>query len=854
MTRLLLPILLIPFAHAAPPLESETYNQWKQALKTTIATPAGEVRALPGFKVELIRPALPGEGSWVALAFDAKGRAIISREDKGLLRLALPAKAGDPAPPEVIEDSLLEVRGLLCEGDTLYANANNSRALVKLRDADGDGTYEERTALMETPGGVGHGRNQIARHPGGALWAIGGDDVLPPAKFSAVFSNFGEDRLFTAPWDRFHWSNSVKPPCGHVMILRDGQEPQLYCGGLRNPFGIALNEDGEAFTYDADMEWDVGLPWYRPTRVIHLVSGADYGWRGASRALPAWMPDTWPAVCDIGKGSPTAVMFGTRSKWPEHWRRALYILDWAYGIIYAVHLTPQGSTYTGKHEVFLQGRPLNVTSLDFGPDGAMYFVTGGRRTQSGLYRVTWTGELPAPGMKPVDAGALAAAKSTRDQRHRLERLHRTEGGTDPAKMRDIAAGLGSVDPFIKGAARVALQHSLCIPAIASAPGAKDDLQSYWHHEQQRGFGHWMQLLPKLPHGAALEFALAVVSRGIPDAQGGLLEFLRTRDWTALSADERTTLLRAIQLSLIRAGKPAGDETAKLTAFLQSVIPCGQPHPDMLGAELLIFLNSPRAVEKILPLIEKAATQEDRLHYLFTLRHVKSGWTLAQRRAWIAAFRRESARAVGAHHMGITFRYCRAEFEAALTPEEKTALAAELSTLDPSATAIPAAEPRTFVKAWTQAELEPHLAAVAAPERDLKRGRALFDSQCAACHRYGPQGGVIGPDLTGIAGRFDRRTVLESLLDPWKVVADPYRIATATLKSGEIVSGPVLGDDGTALSINVNPVDADRARKVRRDETTGLTITSLMPPGLVNTFSKEELLDLMACMERGAPAR
>jgi putative heme-binding domain-containing protein len=253
---------------------------------------------------------------------------------------------------------------------------------------------------------------------------------------------------------------------------------------------------------------------------------------------------------------------------------------------------------------------------------------------------------------------------------------------------------------------------------------------------------------------------------------------------------------------------------------------------------------------MLPLIEKATTQEERLHYLFTLRHVKTGWTLEQRRAWIAAFRREAARAVGAHHMGVTFRYCRAEFEAALTQEEKTALAADLATLDPSATAIPAAEPRPFFKAWTMAELEPHLAAVAAPERDLKRGRALFDSQCAACHRYGPRGGVIGPDLTGLAGRFDRRTVLESLLDPWKVVAEPYRMATATLKSGEIVSGPVLGDDGDELSINVNPVDADRARKVRRGDTSALAITSLMAPGLANTFTKEELLDLMAFMERG----
>ena len=52
---------------------------------------------------------------------------------------------------------------------------------------------------------------------------------------------------------------------------------------------------------------------------------------------------------------------------------------------------PSGAGYTGRPELFLKGRPLNVTGLDFGPDGAMYLVTGGRRTQSGLYRVKWAG-------------------------------------------------------------------------------------------------------------------------------------------------------------------------------------------------------------------------------------------------------------------------------------------------------------------------------------------------------------------------------------------------------------------------------------------------------------------------------
>src|SRR3954447_14521076 len=75
------------FVHAA--ILEEDYNQWKQALNTNAATAVEHITAQPGFKVELIRSAQPDEGSWVAITFDPKGRLIIAREDRGLLRCTL---------------------------------------------------------------------------------------------------------------------------------------------------------------------------------------------------------------------------------------------------------------------------------------------------------------------------------------------------------------------------------------------------------------------------------------------------------------------------------------------------------------------------------------------------------------------------------------------------------------------------------------------------------------------------------------------------------------------------------------------------------------------------------------------
>jgi predicted regulator of Ras-like GTPase activity (Roadblock/LC7/MglB family) len=60
---------------------------------------------------------------------------------------------------EVIDDTLLECRGLLYAHGALYANANNSKAFVRLRDTDGDGKFDETKELLRTEGRVGHGRN-----------------------------------------------------------------------------------------------------------------------------------------------------------------------------------------------------------------------------------------------------------------------------------------------------------------------------------------------------------------------------------------------------------------------------------------------------------------------------------------------------------------------------------------------------------------------------------------------------------------------------------------------------------------------------------------------------------------------
>ncbi|MBK8094823.1 MAG: hypothetical protein IPK32_23365 [Verrucomicrobiaceae bacterium] len=399
----------------------DAYNSWQLAKPgaQAQATAVEALTLLPGFQAELVRSAQPGEDSWVSMAFDPQGRITLGKEKKGLLRLTL-SGSGDQKM-ETIDDELLECRGLLYAHGSLFANANNTKALFRLTDADGDGVFEQRKELMRTGGGVGHGRNHIKLGPDGDIYVAHGNNVLIPENTApdSPLKNDAHDQLIPNPWDGSMFDGNVELPAGHILRVKpDGSKITLLAGGLRNPLDIAFDQRGELFTFDADMERDVGTPWYMPTRVLHVLPGADFGWRRGTGRFPAFYADTLPSVIDIGLSSPTGIYFGYGAAFPARYQRALYIMDWSYGRIIAVHF---GKVVT--QEDFITGRPLNVTDGCIGPDGAMWFITGGRGTQGGLYRVTC-----AKTQETADAAEQTVFSEREEQlRQRLELENRPVG-------------------------------------------------------------------------------------------------------------------------------------------------------------------------------------------------------------------------------------------------------------------------------------------------------------------------------------------------------------------------------------------------------------------------------------------
>jgi putative heme-binding domain-containing protein len=134
------------------------------------------------------------------------------------------------------------------------------------------------------------------------------------------------------------------------------------------------------------------------------------------------------------------------------------------------------------------------------------------------------------------------------------------------------------------------------------------------------------------------------------------------------------------------------------------------------------------------------------------------------------------------------------------------------------------------------------------------GRPIFDKVCAACHRFGEIGNDVGPDLTTITSRFKRRDVLESILWPSKVISEQYKSEMFELKDGTVVSGVIVRESAAAVFVRTaaspeKPVPVPKAQIANRAEST----VSLMPPGLLDAYSQEEIANLLAFVMAPPPA-
>ena len=804
----------------------DAYNSWQLAKPgaQSQATDPKDFTLIPGFKAELVRSAQPGEDSWVAMAFDPQGRLTLSKEKKGLLRF-------DPKSGSMmeIENTLLECRGLVYAHGVLYANANNSKGLYRLSDADGDGIFEQEEELMHSEGGVGHGRNHIKLGPDGRIWVAHGNNVLLPSPLAedSPLRKYANDQVLPNPWDGSMFDGTVELPAGHVIAYDPKTSRiELVAGGLRNPLDIAFNRDGELFTFDADMERDVGTSWYMPTRVLHGVPGADFGWRRGTGRFPSWYVDTLPSVVDIGLSSPTGICFGYGAKFPKKYEDALFILDWSYGRIIAVHMQAKGASYTGTQETFVSGRPLNVTDACVGPDGALWFVTGGRGTQSGVYRVTWEGQLGQLGQEGQDEGQ--EVKDLRALRRELE----TKWPKDAEETFPVIAYLEHADRHFRHAARLALER---------AP------TRLWRKEILGESNGWRGILG----------CLALARVGESSDRAVILSRLDSLSFKDLSAEQKLATLRTLSVTFARLGDPTADEQFRMLAWLEPLYPAATREMNQELCRLLIRLGSKQVLAKTLPMLRDATASEDLIFYPMHLRYLKDGWSLESKRIVFEALNR-AEKHNGASTYFKSISDTRSELAAALSTEEMSKLAEVVHPPKPAALSPHAMPGHTF-RVWKLEDLEPRLAEVG-KGRSFEKGKAAaIASQCVFCHTVSTDrslpAGLFGPELVQVSARFGRRDLLDHILNPSKVVDEKFRFVTIKRADGSTVMGSLESEDDERVVLKPNPLSPETVEVGKSlIKERSVSDTSPMPAGLLNALKAEQILDLLAFIEAGGDAK
>jgi len=793
------------------------------------ATPVERIRVPEGFQVELLYSVpLQEKGSWVSMTHDPQGRLIVSDQAGPLYRVT-PGEHPEDTQVEQLEVRIGNAQGLLYTAESLYVMVNGKVAegsgLYRLRDTNGDDQFDEVEFLKSIPGLGEHGPHAVVLGPDGeSLYICAGNHTkLPEVQSSRVPRNWDEDHLLPRLWDAGGHAVGMLAPGGWICRTDlDGKDLELVSSGFRNHYDLAFNPDGELFTFDSDMEWDIGTPWYRPTRVCHVTSGSEFGWRSGTGKWPTYYPDSLPATVDIGPGSPTGVAFGTGAKFPAKYQRALFACDWSFGILYTVDLKPRGSTYVGEAEHFAVGTPLPLTAiLVNAADGAMYFTTGGRSTQSGLYRVTYVGdESTEPAKRDSNSH-----DSVRQLRKQLEAFH---GAEDPDAVSVAWPNLSHSDRFIRFAARVAIEHQ---PVDT------------W---QDRAFSE------EEPN--ALILAMIALARcGDESLQLDVLQSLNHLDWEKLSEDQQLALLRAYGLAFIRLGAPTDELRLEVLNKLDGHYPADSRLLNEELSQLLIYLEAPEVVSRTLGLLVSAASQEEQIHYILALHSLKSGWTLEQREEYFQWFQR-SDRLHGGNSFSRFLSNIRLEAVELLSEEEKVALSDVLSRERVETLVTEEVEPRPFVKKWELADLVPSDEEMVG--RDVRRGREIFAAaSCFQCHRFKGEGGIIGPDLTAAGHRFDDRYLIESLIDPDKVVSDQYQATVFHLDSGKTVVGKIANLNDDKLMIITDMLQPSNLTTVRTSEIDEQypSEVSMMPSGLLDTFHRDEILDLLAFLKSGERA-
>jgi len=662
---------------------------------------------------------------------------------------------------------------------------------------------------------------------------------------------------------------------GIVRVRPDGTEMEIYCWGLRNIMDVSIDPYMNIFTRDNTNDgggWDI--------RVSHILQTANYGYPSLYKNFS---DEIMPPLGDYGGGSGCGTMYLNDTRWPASYGDAFYSCDWGRSEVYRHNLPNNGATFDPHQELFLKiPRP---TDIDVDGSGRMYvsswkngkFKYGGPNVGF-VVQITPQNYLPSPfpDLGQADVSQLVEFLSSPSAVYRLhsqrEILRR---GRSPEMTQQLVDLAKRGDQPLAG--RVA-----AIFTMAQLDGAEaiDALVELSRIDGVREFA-LRALTDRKPllSGVPIEPFLAALKDENPRVRAqALIGLGRLGDVQA--AEKILPLTKRPQDQPAPTKSPYWNQpdpgrvlqhlAVRALADLNAVDVCreaiGGPHSE--GAlRALKYMHDGQAVKglafRLSTTFDKGLRQEI-LTALIRLYHregeYKSGWwgtrpdtsgPYFDRQTWaesetIANVIRTAlseADKETAEHIATQL----ARHEVAISGLPKDLLATRSKAELEVAVKVQQVDKNNKNQIGNMAYEEAVERALAA-KGNAELGRMLFQrQQCNACHTYANGQQPKGPHLVDIGKRYKRAELVESILKPSAKIAQGFDTYGFITIEGKVVTGFVVSESADDVRIRqINglgssiPLDDIEARRKQEQ--------SMMPEGIVNNLTAEELASLLAYLE------
>ncbi len=807
-----------------------------------------------GFKIEkLLSPTTDSLGSWVSLTY-VKENLFVSSDQYGKIYWLNMPKIGSKDSVEIIPlnfKHLGKAQGLLWSHNSLYVMMNDrdikNSGLYRLFDSSRDGHLDSALFLKQLNGWGEHGPHGIQLGPDNLIYVIAGNHTnLPDNYTSTAHSSWAEDRIIKSMKDPNGHATDRRAPGGWIARTDSlGSFWEIYSSGYRNSYDIAFNQLGELFTFDSDMEWDLGMPWYRPVRVCHVTSGSEFGWRTGSGKWPKYYLDNLPGILEVGQGSPTGIVSAAASHFPPPYNSGLFVCDWSFGTMYHIKLQSSGASFTATASEFLNGIPLPLTDVTFGAEGAMYFTTGGRRLESGLYRV-WSHN-----------NDQKKEKETASKNLKLRRLLDTFHDTSlVADYNLIWENIGNKDRYIAYSARIALEN--------------------------HGVNNWASYInSETELNKKVEYGIAVARSNNKKLQQQLLKVLSQLESSQLTSSEQLGVIRAESLLIIRnkdlnikvienqwlpifpsKNQFINEELAALFNKTQNSIWVGKimklwSEIDEEYLKILISDSLANRSEMYGPTVKAMRKRRPRSYKIAltsALSHYKVGWNTALRNAYFNGFNEFWDREGGNSYRGYLLKILSNALnnlpKADRSKYEKIS-GYQIGQYGQTVLAnLPV--PKGPGKNWQVKEVEDAMKNKKLIPNYINGAHMFEAALCQACHRIQNKGNNIGPNLTQLASRFTIKDIAHAIINPNAEISDQYMMSEIYFHNGDRWLCKIVNETRDSLFVVKNPLTPEKVSKIHTStvKENKLTNQSQMFPALLNRLNEQEVVDLMTYLLAG----